>query len=46
MKMKNRSHRYNINRPSLYMDTNIVNKKASQYDDVYVLSNTSAVFEA
>ena len=27
MKMKNRLHRYNINRPRLDMDTNIVNVK-------------------
>ena len=47
MKMKNRLHRYNINRPRLDMDTNIVNvKNTLLWWYLYVLSNTYAVFEA
>ena len=47
MKMKNRSNRYDINRPGLDMDTDIVNIKiASVWLYLYVLSNTWATFEA
>ena len=35
MKKKNRSHRYDINRLGLGLDTNIVHTK-SQYDDPYM----------
>ena len=47
MKMKNRSHRYDINRPyGLDMDTNIVNiKSVSVWWCLYVLSNTYATRE-
>ena len=31
--MKNRSHRYGINRPCVDMDTNIVKQKVLQYSD-------------
>ena len=41
MKMKIRSHRQDINRPRLYMDTNIVNiESVSVWLCLYVLSNT------
>ena len=36
IKMKNRSHRYDINRLGLDMDTHVVNIKVSQYDDAYM----------
>ena len=47
MKMKNRSHRYDINRLyGLDMDTNIVNiKSVSVWWRLYVLSNTYATLE-
>ena len=37
IKMKNRSHRHNKNRPRwTHMDTNIVNIKVSHHDDTYM----------
>ena len=36
MKMKNRSHRYGKIGLGLDMETNVVNKKVSQYNNAYI----------
>ena len=46
MKMKSRSHKYDINRPSPDMRTNIANiKSVSVWRCLYILRNTWATFE-
>ena len=36
MKIKNRSHKFDIKRLRLDMGTNMVNKSVSQYDDAFM----------
>ena len=40
MKMKNRSHRYDINRPKPRYRQKYSKNEVSQYDDAYNYSNT------